>query len=234
MVFCRMPETPRPSLLDELRQRSEALQVQRAAARLPEEQARHAIDGALWRAFRWLDEAMGHLEVIRPDVQHRFRLGDYLTFDALQIDSGFAAFRRHGLGTGDSLEQVEMFYRLAAEKPAIVRVSSLAAVTVEERLRAAALHFHSETEIDKEKVVRNTVFHVEPTIRASVRFKPDYGKRAIDVMLRNVDRFESVLLEFEPTAIDERALEDLVRLVLGESSAFLHRAPLAYVNSRRR
>jgi hypothetical protein len=42
-----------------------------------------------------------------------------------------------------------------------------------------------------------------------------------------------VLLEFEPTAVDEPALEDLVRLVLGESNAFLHRAPLAHVNSRR-
>ncbi|HET7033585.1 MAG TPA: hypothetical protein VFJ48_10710 [Casimicrobiaceae bacterium] len=228
-----MPETPRPSLLDELRQRSEALQAQRAAARLPEEQARHAIDGALWRAFRWLDEAMGHLEIIRPDVRHRFQLGDYLTFDSLQIDSGFAAFRRHGLGTGDRLEQVEMFYRLAAPKPAVVRVSTLTAVAVEERLRAAALHFHSDNELDKDKIVRNTLFHVEPTIRASVRFKPDYRQHAIDVMLRNVDRFESVMLEFEPSAIDEAALEDLVRLVLGESNAFLHRAPLAYVNSRR-
>ena len=232
MVFCRMPETPRRSLLEELRQRSEALQSERAAARLPEEIARHEIDGALWRAFRWLDEAMGHLEVIRPDVEHRFRIGDYLTFDGLHIDSGFAAFRRHGLGTGDTLEQVEMFYRLAAPRPAVVRVDPIAAVAVDERLRAAALHFHSETELDKDRIVRQTVFHVDPTIRASVRFKPDYRGHAIDVMLRNVDRFESVLLEFEPTGIDEPALEDLVRLVLGESNAFLHRAPLAFVNSR--
>ena len=233
MVFCRMPDTPRPSLLDELRQRSEEVQAQRAAARLPEETARHAIDGALWRAFRWLDEAMGHLEVIQPDVRHRFQLGDYLTFEGLQIDSGFAAFRRHGLGTGDRLEHVEMFYRLSAPKPAVVRVSPLSAVGVEERLRAAALHFHSDVEMDKDTVVRNTLFHVEPTIKASVRFKPDYRGHAIDVMLRNVDRFESVMLEFEPAGIDESALEDLVRLVLGESNAFLHRAPLAYVNRKK-
>jgi hypothetical protein len=37
----------------------------------------------------------------------------------------------------------------------------------------------------------------------------------------------------EPAAIDEPALEDLARFVLGESKAFLHRAPLAHVNSRR-
>jgi len=228
-----MPETLRGSLLDELRQRAEALEAQRAAARLPEEKARHQIDGALWRAYRWLDEAIGHLEVIRPDVRHQFRLGDYLSFDRLQLDSGFAAFRRHGLATADRLEHVEMFYRLAAPSPAVVRVNPMAAVSVEERLRAAALHFHSETELGQDKIVRNTVFHVDPTIRASVRFKPDYRGHTIDVMLRNVDRFESVLLEFDPGAIDEPALEDLVRLVLGESNAFLHRAPLAYVNSRR-
>jgi hypothetical protein len=76
------------------------------------------------------------------------------------------------------------------------------------------------------------VFHVQPAIAASVRFQPDYRRRVIEVTLRNVDRFESVLLEFEPTGIDESALEDLVRFMLGESSAFLHRAPLAYVNTR--
>jgi hypothetical protein len=228
-----MSETSPPSLLDALRQRSEALRAQRAAERLPEEKARHAIDNALWRTFRWLDEVMGHLEVIQPEVQHRFRLADYLAFDRPQFDTGFATFRRHGLAAGDGFEHVEMFYRLTATKPLVVRVSPLAAVAVEERLRGAALHFHSDIELDAEKIARYSVFHVEPAIRASVRFKPDYRRHVIEVMLRNVDRFESVLLEFEPSAIDEPALEDLVRLILGESNAFLHRAPLAYVNSRR-
>jgi hypothetical protein len=228
-----MPDAPRSSLLDELRQRSEALLAQRAAARLPEEKARQAIDGAMWRAFRWLDEVMGHLEVIRPEVQHRFRLADYLTFDRPQFETGFATFRRHGLATGERLEHVEMFYRLMAPKPLVVRVNPIAATAVEERLRAAALHFHSDIEHDAEKVVRYSVFRVEPTIRASVRFRPDYHRHVVDVMLRNVDRFESVTLEFEPTSLDDAALEDLVRFMLGESNAFLHRAPLAHVNSRR-
>ena len=228
-----MPEKNRPSLLDDLRKRSAAIREQRAADRLPEEKALRAIEEALWRAFRWLEEAMGHLEVIQPGVQHRFRLGDFLTFDGLQIESGFAVFRRHGLGASERLEQVEMFYELAAPEPAVVKVKPLAASDVEEKLRASALEFHADNEIDEFKVIHSTVFHVKPTIRASVQFKPHYGRRAIDVLLRNVDRFESVQLEFAPPAIDEAALEDLVRLVLGESDAFLHRAPLAYVNAKK-
>ena len=105
-----MTETSHPSLLDELRRRAEALRKQQAAARLPQEEARQAIDGALWRAFRWLDEAVGHLGVIRPEVAHRFRLADYLTIDQPRFDSGFASFRRYGLGAADGgLEHVEMF-----------------------------------------------------------------------------------------------------------------------------
>lgn len=228
-----MPASSRLSLLDELRERSEALRAQRAAARLPDEKARDAIDAALWRAFRWLDEVVGHLEVIRPEVAHRFRLADFLTFERPQFDGGFVSFRRQGLAMGDGLEQVEMFYRLIAPKPIVVRVNPMAATGVEERLRASSLDFHSETEEDAEKVVRYSVFHVEPSIAASVRFKPDYRRHVIDVTLRNVDRFESVLLEFGTERLDEAALEDLVRFILGESNAFLHRAPLAYVNSRR-
>jgi hypothetical protein len=233
MVFCRMPETPRPSLLDELRRRSEALRAEQSAARLPIENARHEIDVRLLRTFRWLEEAVGHLEVIRPAVSHRFRLADYLTIDAPQFDGGFVSFRRRGLAAGDGLEHVEMYYRLTAPKPFVVRVSPMAATGVEERLRASALQFQYETELDEQKVLRHSVFHVQPSIAASVRFQPDYRRRVVDVTLRNVDRFESVLLEFEPAGIDEPALEDLVRFMLGESTAFLHRAPLAYVNSRR-
>jgi hypothetical protein len=229
-----MKEASQMSLLDQLRQRAEAVRKQQEAARLPEAEARRAIEGALWRAFRWLDEAVGHLRVIRPEVAHRFRLADYLTIDRPRFDSGFASFRRHGLGAADDgLEHVEMFYQLTVPEPIVVRVSSVAARAVEERLRSASLGFASETEHDVDNVVRNSVFRVEPQIRASVGFKPNLSRRAIDVTLRNVDRFESVLLEFEPAAIDEPALEDLARFVLGESKAFLHRAPLAYVNSRR-
>jgi hypothetical protein len=47
-----------------------------------------------------------------------------------------------------------------------------------------------------------------------------------------VDRPERVTLEFPSAAIDEPALEDLVRLILGRDLAFLGRAPLAGPHGR--
>lgn len=233
VVFCRMRKPPPPSLLDELRRKSEALRAEHTAARQPLEKARHDIESRLWDAFRWLDEAIAHLDVIRPEVRHQFKLAELLTFDRPKFDGGFATFRRHGLAVVDGLEHVEVYYRLVAPRPFVLRVNTLHATSVEERLRAATLQFRYETEFDERKVVRNGVFHVEPHITSSIRFEPDYRRQVIEVTLRNIDRFESVQLEFEPTRIDVPALEDLVHFILGDSNAFLHRAPLAYVNSRR-
>ena len=46
------------------------------------------------------------------------------------------------------------------------------------------------------------------------------------VTLRNVDRFEPVVFDFHPDALDTPVLDDLVNLMLGKPSQFLLRAPL--------
>jgi hypothetical protein len=91
-----------------------------------------------------------------------------------------------------------MFYRVAGTAPFIVRVNPGAAHGIEERLRAATMEFSYQTEQDEKKIVRYGLFHVQPAIAASVRFQPDYARQVVDVTLRNVDRFETVLLEFQP------------------------------------
>lgn len=223
----RMPRPSKPSLLDELREKSEAVRALDAAARLPLEQARQDISRALWQTYRWLDEAVGHLGVIRPTVARRFRLTDSVAVEEPRFDHGFVAFRREGQDDPEALDHVELHYQLAGSEPAVVRVGINAATSMDARLRASMLNFDYQTERDEQDVVRFGVFHVEPSIRASVRFQPDYRLQVVDVTLRNVDRLESLTLEFRPDAIGEPALEALVRCMLGESDEFLHSAPVA-------
>ena len=84
-----------------LREQAAALREKDSAARRPIEEALQDIDRRLWRAFRWLDEALGHLEVIRPTVTHQFHLANILTLDRPQFDRGFVIFRRRPLaGSG--------------------------------------------------------------------------------------------------------------------------------------
>jgi hypothetical protein len=227
-----MTPAPKRSLLDELRAKSEAVRERDAAAHPPIEKLRQQIDGCLWRTFRWLEEAVGHLDVIRPTVARAFRLPDVLTLDRPQFDGGFVSFRRRGLGVQEEIDQVELFYRLTGTEPFVLRVPPGAAAFIAERLRTSTMPYELDTEQDDRKVARSSVFRIQPSIAATVCFAADYALHAVEVTLSNVDRFESVRLQFHPDAIDETALEDLVRFMLGESNGFLHRAPLALIRPR--
>jgi hypothetical protein len=229
-----MPDVPKPgSLLDSLRAQSSAVRAQGEAAKRPVEEALAEIDRRLWRAFRWLDEAVGHLEVIRPTVAHRFVIPNVVTVDRPQFERGFASYRRKALGGQELLEHVEMFYRLTGSQPIVLRVHPGSALGIEERLRVSSMPYQYQTEQDEKRVVRFGVFEITPTITANVRLEPDYHHQTIEVTLRNVDRFESVALDFAPDKLDEPALEDLVKFVLGEPNGFLRRAPLAGFRQRR-
>jgi hypothetical protein len=229
-----MPEPiHKPSLLDRLRQQSDALRDDDSAKRRPVEEALSDIDRRLWRAFKWLDEALGHLEVIRPQVAHVFGLGSVLTILSPRYEKGFVSYRRKPYGGQELIEHVELFYRMTQDAPIVLKVQPGAAAAIEERLRGAHLPYQYQTEQDEARVVRYGIFTVTPAVTASVKFAPDYRRQVIQVTLRNVDRFESVILEFAPEKLDEAALEDLVRFILGEASGFLRRAPLAGLGRRK-
>jgi hypothetical protein len=228
-----MADTAKPSLLDALRAQSSAVRAQGEATRRPAEEALAHIDRLMWRTFRWLDEALGHLEVIRPQVGHRFTIANLVAIERPQYERGFVSYRRKPIAGQDLIEHVEVFYRLVGSEPIIVRVHPGSATGVEERLRTSTLPYQYDTEKDERRVVRNGVFRITPAISANIRFEPHYQTQTVEVLLRNVDRFESVALEFQPDSLDEAAMEDLIKLILGDRNGFLRRAPLAGFRSRR-
>ncbi|MEO8487675.1 MAG: hypothetical protein ABI585_15210 [Betaproteobacteria bacterium] len=222
------------SLLETLRAQSDAVRGQGDAARRPVEEALREIDRRLWRAFKWLDEAVAHLEVIKPVTAHEFRVDDVLTIASPKFETGFLSFRRKPLGGHDAIEQIELFYKLTGDKPVTLRVPSASVSAIETRLGACQVRYQYRTELDETRTQRFGVFTIDPAVLAMVRFVPDYRRQTVEVSMRNVDRFEAVALEFPADAIEEPALEDLVRLILGEANTFLRRAPLAGIGAARR
>ena len=103
-------------------------------------------------------------------------------------------------------------------------------ITTEKALDDAGVQYASRAVEDGDGEVRKCIITVPPAIPAAVSFHADYQTGLVLVSLINVDRFDRVRLEFASSAIDEPALEDLIRLVLGRKSGFLLRAPLAGIH----
>jgi len=219
--------------LDELRRESDAVRKTTNEQHRPIEEVLRDMDRQLWSAFRWLEEALKHLEIIRPRVRHTFRLSGVLEIAAPQYERGFVSFRRRNIAGVDLLEHVDLFYRLANQAPVVLKVQAGSVTATEDRLRAAQLQFRYDAELNERRAVTAGTFTVAPEITSSVRFQPDYRRQHVEVTLNNIDRFESLVLDFGATAIDDSALEDLVHLMLGKSNRFLRRAPLAGLGARR-
>lgn len=228
-----MVDSNKSTLLEQLRVKSEALRAEGEAARRPLEEGIREVDRILWRAFRWLDEAIGHLAVIRPRVGHTFHLGGVLTLEKPRFERGFVSFRRKPVASLEVLEHVELFYRLEGDKPIVLRVPPMQASAFEERLRGSTMPYQYQTEQDERRIVRYGVFRVQPQVSASVRLEPDYREQAVHVALRNVDRFESLHLEFQPDKLNETALEQLVKFMMGENNGFIRLAPLKLIRLQR-
>ena len=222
------------SLLDTLRAQSDAVRGQGDAAKRPVEEALKEIDRRLWKAFKWLDEAVAHLEVIKPVTSHEFRVNELLTIQSPKFENGFLSFRRKPAGGIDAIEQIELFYKLVGEKSVMLKIPAAQVNAIESRLTTCQIRYQYRTELDETRQHRFGVFQVEPAVLATIRFVPDYRRQTVEVTLRNVDRFESVTLEFKADDIEEPALEDMVRMILGEANTFLRRAPLAGVGAARR
>ncbi|MEO8847654.1 MAG: hypothetical protein ABI440_03340, partial [Casimicrobiaceae bacterium] len=81
-------------LLETLRAQSDAMRGQEKSVKRTPDDALKDLDRRMWRSFKWLDEAIGHLAVIRPVVAHDYRVADILTIASPQFDQGFVSYRR--------------------------------------------------------------------------------------------------------------------------------------------
>jgi len=193
--------------------------------RLSEAQIRSSMDQLLWHIHGWLEEVARYLQTLRPTVSHEFNFSNLMVMRSLTLEQSFVSFRRQRFGEQELLDHVEFYYRLMCPVSSIIRVPSTVANETETRLRVAGLAFEVSPEMDEKRIVRAVQFKIVPEIKSTIRIEPDYVQHKIGVRLSNVDRFEAMQMVFTPSQLNEDALEDMVRLMLGESTAFMKRAP---------
>jgi hypothetical protein len=213
------------SLLDTLRNQYEAArQFAKPHADVEEFQQ---INERLRKAFRWLEKAVTYLDGIKPAIDHRFDLGHGLMFTSPRFDRGSVGQHEQRIVGYPVLDEIHIYYTISASKAQTLDVAPGDVAAAQKALDDAGLQYTSRSVEDAGGAVRKCAISVPPTIHAAVSFRADYQTGVVTVELLNVDRLDRVILEFHSQAIDEPALEDLVRLMLGQSASFLHRAPLA-------
>jgi hypothetical protein len=217
-----------PSLLEELRTQYEA--ARQSVPDHAEVEGFQEIDARMRKAFRWLEKAVAYLDGIKPPIDHRFDLGHGFVFESPKFGHGYIGQHTSRIVGFPVLDEINIYYEIAAAKPLTIEVAPGGVSLVEKTLEAVTLQFSSHKVEAADGTVRKCAFTVPPAIPAAVLFRVDYQTGQVTVILVNVDRFERTTLAFHSTEIEEPVLEDLVRLILGKDAAFLRRAPLAGIH----
>ncbi|HVP88302.1 MAG TPA: hypothetical protein VMU79_09515 [Casimicrobiaceae bacterium] len=221
-----MAKAPRSFLLEQLRAQADAVATKRLQQLKLSRELVDRLDRRLHAVFQYFDEACKLLQVITPPVEREFVLGDFARYEGLAFERGNVMFRKQRLQERDVYDYVVVYYNLTGPAPPPFRVGARHAPEVEHALNSANIEFRSETSPSNPGGTASHIIRIAPGLRCEVRFDPDFEAERIVVTLRNVDRFEPVILDFQPETLETRALDDLVNLMLGKPSQFLLRAPL--------
>jgi len=221
-----MARAPRSFLLEQLRAQADAVAAKRVQQLKLSREVVDRIDQRVHAVFQYFDEACKLLQVISPPIERSFELPHIVRYEGLHLDKASVMFRKQRVLDRDVYDYVVVYYSLAGPAPLPLRVAIRRSPEVERALVSANIEFTTDTDSTVQSGATYNVIRFKPGLRCEVRFDPDFETERIVVTLRNVDRFEPVILDFQPEALDTRALDDLVNLMLGKPSQFLLRAPL--------
>jgi hypothetical protein len=221
-----MAKSTRSHLLEQLRAQADAVATKRLQQLKLSTDGIDKLDRRLHAVFQYFDEACKLLSVISPQVEREFVLGELARYEGLTFQRGDVMFRKQRLQDRDVYNYVVVFYSLSGAAPPPFRVAIRHSPEIERALNDANIEFTSDTDSNVRGGAASNVIRIAPGLRCEVRFDPDFESERIVVTLHNVDRFEPVVLDFQPEALDTPALDDLVNLMLGKPSQFLLRAPL--------
>ncbi len=218
------------SLLDELR-----VQYETARQSTPphvEVEGFQAVDARLRKAFRWLEKAVAYLDGIKPPLNHRFDLGHGFVFESPRFGHGYIGQHSGRIVGFPVLDEINIYYEIAAQKPLTIEVAPGGFALVEKTLEAVSLKYTSRRVEATDGTVQKCSFSVPPAIQAAVLFRVDYQTAQVTVTLVNVDRFDRTVVALPSTAIEEPVLEELIRLMLGRDNSFLRHAALAGIHGQ--
>jgi len=221
-----MAKAPRSFLLEQLRAQADAVAAKRVQQLKLSREVVDRIDQRMHVVFQYFDEACKLLQVIAPPIERRFELPHIVRYEGLHLERASVMFRKQRLQDRDVYDYVVVYYSLGGPAPAPLRVAIRRSPEIERALTHANIEFTCDTDSSVQTGATYNVIRIAPGLRCEVRFDPDFENGRVVVTLRNVDRFEPVILDFETPALDTKTLDNLVNFMLAKPSQFLLRAPL--------
>lgn len=210
------------SLLGALKQQAhEKLQSDVQKSGLQIEQKKD-ISAALQRAFRYFDELVKQLNVLKPAYEKSYSFFGVADFDEMHWEEGRADYRMEQLASEDRLfDQASLRYRLVAPKKFSVTRENPAMEKLRKTLFDHGIIFTTDEQINDRSRVERATFNFPCEIKAGLMLMGDENTGEIVLRTRNIERFGIMEYRTTPESITTETLDALTLLILGKP----HRMP---------
>jgi len=206
-------------LLAALRQQALAKQQSENQKSSQRDEVLQRIHAALGMAFQYLNDFVLQLNILKPPYAKAYSFFGVADFDEMAWQEGRADFRMQETASENRLyDQVTLRYRLAGPKQfRLVRENPAL-----EKLRKALFDYNIAFTADEVRNERGQVeratFSFPCEIKAGLLLAGNYETGKLLLRTRNIERFGNMEYQLPPEAINQEALDELARLILGENN----------------
>ncbi len=206
-------------LLDDLKKQADLVRTHENFQRSVQTENIQVVEDAMRRSFKYLHDLLEQLKVIKPVNPIVYALAGIGEMRDLGFSDSSIDHRTKRIADKDHYERVELYLMWTSPTDLIVaRDMPQAAEKVRDSLRSANVRFSEDEKKGPLGTVLLTRFRIPKTVRTDVSIRADYAERRLIVVSKNLLRTGRDDFAFPADDCNERLLEDLARLLIGQPS----------------
>lgn len=206
------------SLLAKLKQQAMAKLAAEDQKTSLRQEVMQQVSDALETTYKYLHDLSQQLNILHPDYQRVCSFYGVVDFDGLVWQEGRADFRLLPASSEDRLyDQVTLRYRLSNPRQIQLTRDNPAHEKLQKLLFDNGITFSTNEERNERGYVERATFTFPCEIKAGLQITGNYETGKLVLRTRNLDRFGVMEYQCEPAAINQDALDELARLILGEA-----------------
>jgi hypothetical protein len=207
-------------LLFQLRQQAEIRQRELHVEETERTASNLALDRVLRYMFFYLHDLVQQVNIVKPAIPRVYTAADDVVLDNLVWQEGFADYRTQSQAAGAMVELVTLSYQLSSPRDFFVERKGAGVDRLRSRIFDYGLQFSCKEFKNKLALVERGEFQIRGQVGVSARWRADFGKGALVLESRNLERLGSASVTIRTGAVDQALLDEFGRLVLGLPNQF--------------
>lgn len=204
-------------LLDDLKKEAESLKYQEAQRSQSLKANAVQVDQALRSVFKYLHELFRQLNVVKPACERAYNLLTVGKIDGLSQNDYRIDYRTSQRNATERFEELTVTFRRSKPGTFTIKREAEGIERFRDLLWQNNMRFTSEAVRNDRRVITHEFFTINNEVICGADIVGDFEQGVLRFKLKNVEDFGPTLYTLEPSAINDKSLEDLAKLFIGQS-----------------